>query len=63
MDNLESTPGLRQHVVESRPLKAISQGAYTLMDGYEWALAAGAHTERHTRQILEVRADANFPVQ
>jgi hypothetical protein len=31
------------------------------MDGYEWLLAVAAHTERHTQQILEVEADANFP--
>lgn len=60
---LESVPGLRLHVLESLPLKVITQGTYTVMDGYEWLLAAGAHAERHTRQILEVRADASFPVE
>jgi hypothetical protein len=58
---LESTPGLRAHAVEALPLKAVSKGAYGLMDGYQWILAAAAHTERHTKQILEVRADAHFP--
>jgi hypothetical protein len=58
---LESTPGLRQHAVESRPLKAISKGEFQVMDGYQWVLAIAAHTERHTRQILEVKADAQFP--
>lgn len=58
---LESTPGLRQHAVESRPLKAISNGKFQAMDGYQWVLAVAAHTERHTRQILEVKADAHFP--
>jgi hypothetical protein len=60
-DFLQSTPGLRDHAIESRPLKAISKGEYQVMDGYQWILAAAAHTERHTKQILEVRADANFP--
>lgn len=60
---LESTPDLRQHAVESAPLKAISNGEYQSMDGYQWVLALSAHTERHTRQILEVKADANFPAR
>jgi len=57
------SPGLRQHAVEALPLKAISKGEYDKMDGYQWILAAAAHTERHTKQILEVRADANFPAK
>ena len=32
-------------------------------DGYQWILAASAHTERHTKQILEVKADPGFPVR
>lgn len=60
---LESTPDLRQHMVDAPPLKAISKGAYDSMDGYQWVLAAAAHTERHTKQILEVKADANFPAK
>jgi hypothetical protein len=58
---LESTPDLRQHMVEARPLKAVSKGKYEHMDGYQWVLAAAAHNERHTKQILEVKADPNFP--
>jgi hypothetical protein len=58
---LESTPDLRQHVLESPPLKAVTKGAFDSADGYQWILAAAAHTERHTKQILEVKADANFP--
>ena len=61
MDRLESTPGLRQHAGEAAPLKAVSNGAYQMMDGYQWILAAAAHTERHAKQMLEVIADANFP--
>jgi len=59
---LESTPGLRQHAAPAPPLKAVSKGVFELMDGYQWILAAAAHTERHTKQILEVKADANFPL-
>jgi len=62
MDYLESTPGLRQHTGEAAPLKAVSKGAYEVMDVYQWVLAAAAHTERHAKQMLEVRADDNFPV-
>jgi len=29
--------------------------------GYEWILFIAAHSERHTKQILEVKADPNFP--
>ena len=52
---------LRLHALEAAPLKAVSKGAYQSMDGYQWILAAAAHCERHTKQILEVRADPNFP--
>ena len=31
------------------------------MDGYEWILLIGGHSERHTKQILEVKAEPNFP--
>ncbi len=50
---LESTPDLREHVADS-PLGQP-------LDGYEWLLFIGAHSERHTKQILEVKADPNFP--
>jgi DinB family protein len=49
---LKSTPGLRAHVGDS-PLGKL--------DGYEFLLFTGAHSERHTKQMLEVRADPNFP--
>ena len=58
---LETTPDLRNRSVEAFPLKAVSNGAYDSMDGYQWILAAAAHTERHSKQILEVMADRNFP--
>jgi hypothetical protein len=58
---LQSTPDLRRHVLAAPPLQAASKGQYTSMDGYEWLLTAAAHTERHTKQILEVKGDAGFP--
>jgi hypothetical protein len=61
-DCLESTPGLRQHVLPAPPLKAVSNGAFELMDGYQWILAVAAHTERHVKQILEVKAGPRYPV-
>lgn len=50
---LQSTPDLREHVVDS-PLGQP-------LDAYEWLLFMGGHSERHTKQILEVKADPNFP--
>ncbi|HTS61584.1 MAG TPA: DinB family protein [Candidatus Acidoferrales bacterium] len=50
---MQSTPDLREHAVDS-PLGQP-------LDGYEWLLFIGAHSERHTKQILEVKADPNFP--
>ena len=58
---LASTPDLREHALDSPPLKAVSKGMYSVMDGYQWILAAAAHAERHTKQILEVIADDSFP--
>jgi hypothetical protein len=50
---LESTPDLRQHVTDS----PIGQP----LDAYEWLLFISAHSERHTKQILEVKSDPHFP--
>ena len=47
-------PALRSHV--------IPHPVFGPWDGYHWLLAIGAHGERHTRQILEVKADPGFPV-
>jgi hypothetical protein len=49
---LKSTAGLRDHVMD---------GPVGKMDGYEFILFIAAHTERHTKQIEEVKADPNFP--
>ena len=50
-DFLKTTTGLRDHVTES-PLGKL--------DGYEFVLFIAAHSERHTKQINEVKADPNF---
>jgi len=50
---LESTPDLREHAADS-PLGQP-------LDAYEWLLFIAAHSERHTKQILEVKADPAFP--
>ena len=44
---------LRNHFEEHPFLKTI--------DAYQWLLLNGAHCKRHTAQILEVKADPNFP--
>jgi hypothetical protein len=33
------------------------------LDAYQWILLISAHSERHTKQIEEVKADPNFPKQ
>jgi uncharacterized damage-inducible protein DinB len=39
----------------------LSNGPVGAMDSYQWFLTMSAHTERHTKQILEVKADAKYP--
>ncbi len=63
IEYLQATPDLRQHSVPAPPLEAVSGGQYKVMDGYEWLLGAAAHTERHGKQILEVKTDQYFPAQ
>ena len=41
----------------------VNHPAFGAMDGYEWILAIAGHSERHTKQILEVKADPNFPAK
>jgi DinB superfamily len=53
MNFLNATPGLRGHIIPHPACGAI--------DGYQWVLLMAAHTARHARQILAVRADPNFP--
>jgi len=50
---VKTTKDLRQHAVDSPLGKQL--------DGYEWVLFIAAHSERHTKQIDEVKADSNFP--
>ena len=49
---LRSTAGLRDHVMD---------GPIGKMDGYEFILFIAAHSERHVKQMKEVKADPNFP--
>lgn len=34
----DSTPDLREHIIEAPPLRFITNGAHTTMDGYQWVL-------------------------
>lgn len=51
---LQSTPDLREHASSDNPFQQP-------MDAYEWLLFISAHSQRHTKQIAEVKADPNFP--
>jgi hypothetical protein len=55
MNWLKTDSDLRGHVVDHPVLGPL--------DGYEWILAAAGHSERHTKQILEVKADPGFPTK
>jgi len=44
---------MRAHIYPNPVLKEL--------DAYQWMLFMAAHTERHTTQISEVKADPNFP--
>lgn len=50
---LDETKDLRGHAIDSPLGKKL--------DGYQWLLFMGAHAERHTKQIEEVKADPGFP--
>jgi len=50
---LNDTKDLRDHAIDSPLGKKL--------DGYQWLLFIAAHTDRHTKQLLEVKADPNFP--
>ena len=58
---VESTPDLREHILESAPLRFVTNGEFDTMDAYQWALTVAAHDQRHVAQILEVQADLNYP--
>jgi len=49
----DTQENLRDHFEEHPAVKTL--------DAYQWLLFNGAHCKRHTAQILEVKADPNFP--
>jgi hypothetical protein len=49
----ETKEDLRNHFEDHPFLKT--------MDAYQWIIFNGAHCSRHTAQILEVKADPNYP--
>jgi hypothetical protein len=50
---LTETKDLRDHALDS-PLGQ-------KLDAYQWVLFIAAHSDRHTKQMLEVKADPSFP--
>lgn len=50
---LKATKDLREHAMDSPLGKKL--------DAYQWVLFVAAHSDRHTKQINEVKADPNFP--
>ncbi len=50
---LTETKDAREHAMDSPLGKKL--------DVYQWVLFIGAHSERHTKQILEVKSDPGFP--
>ena len=54
LDYVRSTPDdLREHFGPHR--------AMGMLDAYQWILLLSAHTQRHTAQIDEVKANASYP--
>ena len=49
----QNEKGLRAHAMDNPVAKGL--------DAYQWLLFLSAHSARHTAQILEVKADPNFP--
>jgi hypothetical protein len=52
---VENESGLRDHAWDS-PFGM-------KLDAYQWLLFNASHSERHTRQILAVKAEPNFPTK
>jgi hypothetical protein len=52
---VKDTPGLRDHAADAPDGHK--------WDAYEFVLLIAAHSERHTNQIKEVKADPNYPKQ
>lgn len=40
---------------------AMEHPVFRTLDGYQWLLMIGAHMERHTAQIAELKANPAFP--
>ncbi|MFN7922183.1 MAG: DinB family protein [Bryobacteraceae bacterium] len=51
---IQKTPEDLRHRLKAHPL-------FGEIDAYQWLLMAGAHSERHLKQIEEVKADPRFP--
>lgn len=49
----ETKEDLRSHIADNPALDA--------MDAFQWVIFNGAHSKRHTAQIEEVKADADYP--
>jgi hypothetical protein len=60
---LESRATTEQYLKTATDLRghAIDSPMGVKLDGYEWILLIAAHSERHTKQMLEVKADPKFP--
>jgi len=56
-------PILRRRMGSRCPISisAVDSPAGGKWDAYEFVLMIAAHSERHTKQILEVRANENIP--
>ncbi len=50
---LQSAPDLRRNLIH-HPF-------FGPLDAYQWILVFAAHNVRHTKQILEIKADPSFP--
>lgn len=50
---MKTSASLRSSVVDSQ--------LFGKVDAYEWLIFMSAHSDRHTKQILEVKADPKFP--
>ena len=55
---VKDTPGLREHAVDAPGPEGVERPKW---DAYEFVLLIAAHSERHTKQINEVKADPSFP--
>ena len=54
IDRIRSAPDMRRPIARHPIISGV-------MDAYQWLLFESAHSERHMKQILEVKADPDFP--